>query len=76
MSSICKLSAGPRILEEVLTPLLSQLGDEESQDVVLDGLKQVMAIKSRAVLPHIVPQLIRPPVNIKALSLLCSVAGQ
>ena len=34
-----------------------------------------MAVKSRVVLPHIVPQLIKPPVNIRALALLTSVAG-
>lgn len=35
-----------------------------------------MAIKSRVVLPHIIPQLIRPPVNVRALALLTSVAGE
>jgi hypothetical protein len=35
-----------------------------------------MAVKSRVVLPHIVPQLIRPPVNVRALALLTSVAGE
>jgi hypothetical protein len=36
-----------------------------------------MAIKSRVVLPYLVPQLIAPPrVNTKALSILASVAGE
>lgn len=47
----------------------------ERSDVALDGLRQVMAVKSRVVLPHIVPQLIQHPVNIRALALLTSVAG-
>ena len=34
-----------------------------------------MAVKSRVVLPHIVPQLVKPPVNARALALLSSVAG-
>lgn len=34
-----------------------------------------MAIKSRVVLPYLVPQLTAPPVNTKALSILASVAG-
>ena len=34
-----------------------------------------MAIKSRAVLPYMVPQLTAQPVNTKALSQLASVAG-
>lgn len=35
-----------------------------------------MAIKSRVVLPYLVPQLTAPPVNTKALSILASVAGE
>ncbi|KDR19159.1 Translational activator GCN1 [Zootermopsis nevadensis] len=43
----------------------------------LEGLRQVTAIKSRVVLPYLVPQLIAPPrVNTKALSILASVAGE
>ena len=68
--------SGQRVLEEVLTPLLEQLQEkDDDHEIVLDGLQQVMAVKSNAVLPMIIPQLIRPPVNIKALSVLSSVAG-
>ena len=35
-----------------------------------------MAIKSRAVLPYLIPQLTAKPVNTKALSILASVAGE
>ncbi len=66
---------GHRILDEILTPLLSDLSIPSKCDLALDGLKQVMAVKSSVVLPHIVPQLVQPPVNTKALSLLSSVAG-
>lgn len=45
------------------------------KEYALDGLQQVMAIKSHAVLPYLVPKLIHAPVNTKALSLLASVAG-
>ena len=86
---------GPRILDEVLTPLLNDVASQRSE-VALDGLKQVapylspnpllppaglslplqvMAVKSRVVLPHIIPQLVKPPVNARALALLSSVAG-
>jgi HEAT repeat protein len=68
---------GPRILDEVLTPLLNDLSSpSQRSEVALDGLKQVMAVKSRVVLPHIVPQLVKPPVNARALALLSSVAGE
>ena len=66
---------GTRILDEVLNPLLHELADDAG-GVALDGLQQVMAVKSRVVLPHIVPQLIAPPVNPKALAVLCAVAGE
>ena len=74
-SFICPSPAGPRILDEVLSPLLLDLSREDRSEIALDGLKQVMAVKSRVVLPHIIPQLVRPPVNTKALALLSSVAG-
>lgn len=72
------LLLGPRVLDDVLSPLLSDLSSPSSQrsEVALDGLRQVMAVKSRVVLPHLVPQLIQPPVNIRALALLTSVAGE
>lgn len=64
------------MLDEILTPLLSGVSDgSDGSDVALDALRQLMAVKSRVVLPHVVPQLIQPPVNVRALALLTSVAG-
>ena len=45
-------------------------------EYALDGLKQVMFIKSRVVLPYLVPQLTEAPVNTEALCILASVAGE
>lgn len=58
--------------------MLTQLNspDQAEAENTLDGLRQVMAIKSRVVLPYLVPQLTSPPVNTKALSILASVAGE
>ena len=42
----------------------------------LDGLRQVMAIKAKAVLPYLVPQLISPTVNTRALASLAPVSGE
>ncbi len=53
-----------------------QSSDDEERLLVLDGLQQIMSIRSNVVLPMVIPQLIKPPVNIKALSLLSTVAGQ
>ena len=66
------------MLEEILTPLVDKLqssADDEERMLVLDGLQQIMAVRSNVVLPMIIPHLIQPPVNIKALALLSSVAG-
>ncbi|XP_006865512.1 PREDICTED: translational activator GCN1 [Chrysochloris asiatica] len=66
---------GHQALEDILPFLLKQLEDEEVSEFALDGLKQVMAIKSRVVLPYLVPKLTTPPVNTRVLAFLSSVAG-
>ena len=66
---------GQKVLEEILSPLLELLQEDAEKEQVLDGLQQVMAVKSHAVLPMMVPQLVTPPVNTKALATLASVAG-
>ncbi|KAF7282220.1 hypothetical protein GWI33_003020 [Rhynchophorus ferrugineus] len=71
-------TVGSRALDDILPTLLNQLNDNNPTVVecTLDGLRQVMAIKSRVVLPYLVPQLTAPPANTKALSILASVAGE
>ncbi|KAK1328698.1 hypothetical protein QTO34_012273 [Cnephaeus nilssonii] len=66
---------GHQALEDILPFLLKQLDDDEVSEFALDGLKQVMAIKSRVVLPYLVPKLTAPPVNTRVLAFLSSVAG-
>ncbi|XP_044304801.1 eIF-2-alpha kinase activator GCN1 [Varanus komodoensis] len=66
---------GYQALEDILPFLLKQLENEELSEFALDGLKQVMAVKSRVVLPYLVPKLISPPVNTRVLAFLSSVAG-
>ncbi|XP_065343673.1 stalled ribosome sensor GCN1 isoform X1 [Cloeon dipterum] len=70
-------TVGARALDDILPAMLHQLSDPELAEYTLDGLRQVMAIKSRVVLPYLVPQLTAPPkANTKALSILASVAGE
>ncbi|XP_011647093.1 eIF-2-alpha kinase activator GCN1 [Pogonomyrmex barbatus] len=71
-------TVGVRALDDILPAMLTQLNspDPAEAENTLDGLRQVMAIKSRVVLPYLVPQLASPPVNTKALSILASVAGE
>ncbi|XP_053784029.1 stalled ribosome sensor GCN1 [Desmodus rotundus] len=66
---------GHQALEDILPFLLKQLEDDEVSEFALDGLKQVMTIKSRVVLPYLVPKLTTPPVNTRVLAFLSSVAG-
>lgn len=68
---------GPKSLDEVLPPLLKQLNDPALSDNTLKGLKQIMARKSRVVLPFILPYLTdHQPVNTKALAVLAPVSGE
>lgn len=71
-------TVGSRALDDILPSMLQGLSDPDPKiaENTLDGLRQVMAIKSRVVLPYLVPQLTAPPVNTKALSILVSVAGE
>uniref|UniRef100_A0A3P8W649 GCN1 activator of EIF2AK4 n=1 Tax=Cynoglossus semilaevis TaxID=244447 RepID=A0A3P8W649_CYNSE len=66
---------GHQALDDILPTLLKQLDDEETAGFALDGLKQVMAVKSRSVLPYLVPKLTAPPVNTRVLAFLSAVAG-
>merc|ERR1719400_2754779 len=69
-------TVGGRALDDILPCMLEQLSDPSLHENTLDGLRQIMAIKSRAVLPYLIPQLTASPVNTKALSILASVAGE
>eukprot|EP00092_Neocalanus_flemingeri_P000097 GFUD01000099.1.p1 GENE.GFUD01000099.1~~GFUD01000099.1.p1 ORF type:complete len:2003 (+),score=661.60 GFUD01000099.1:178-6009(+) len=69
-------TVGGRALDDILPSMLEQLSDPALHENTLDGLRQIMAIKSRAVLPYLIPQLTASPVNTKALSILASVAGE
>ena len=67
----------PKILGYIiLNPLFRLQESQRIYDNTIDGLRQVMAIKARAVLPYLVPQLIAPPVNTQALASLAPVSGE
>jgi hypothetical protein len=70
---------GSKALEEVCLHMFKQISDEsvdkEFSERALDGLKQIMYIKSRALLPFLLPHLTQPPVNIEALCKLCCCAS-
>ncbi|KAK9522292.1 hypothetical protein VZT92_018767 [Zoarces viviparus] len=66
---------GYQALDDILPTLLKHLDNEETAAFALDGLKQVMAVKSRSVLPYLVPKLTAAPVNTRVLAFLSAVAG-
>lgn len=50
-------AVGVRALDEILPYLLNLLGDANTGEYALDGLRQVMALKSRVLWPYLVPQV-------------------
>ncbi|GAU13582.1 hypothetical protein TSUD_346860 [Trifolium subterraneum] len=71
-------SAGLQAIDEIVPTLLHALEDDETSDTALDGLKQILSVRTSAVLPHILPKLVHPPLsafNAHALGALAEVAG-
>ncbi|XP_028076105.1 protein ILITYHIA-like [Camellia sinensis] len=71
-------SAGLQAIDEIVPTLLHALEDDEASDTALDGLKQILNVRTAAVLPHILPKLVHPPLsafNAHALGALAEVAG-
>ncbi|TKY61324.1 Translational activator GCN1 [Spatholobus suberectus] len=71
-------SAGMLAIDEIVPTLLHALEDDEISDTALDGLKQILSVRTSAVLPHILPKLVHPPLsafNAHALGALAEVAG-
>ncbi|KAI8008866.1 Protein ILITYHIA [Camellia lanceoleosa] len=58
--------------------LYKALEDDETSDTALDGLKQILHVRTAAVLPHILPKLVHSPLSAftaHALGALAEVAG-
>ncbi|CAL5337570.1 unnamed protein product [Camellia sinensis] len=71
-------SAGLQAIDEIVPTLLHALEDDEASDTALDGLKQILNVRTAAVLPYILPKLVHPPLsafNAHALGALAEVAG-
>lgn len=71
-------SAGLQAIDEIVPTLLHALEDDQTSDTALDGLKQILSVRTTAVLPHILPKLVHLPLsafNAHALGALAEVAG-
>ncbi|KAK4356440.1 hypothetical protein RND71_025411 [Anisodus tanguticus] len=54
-------NAGIQAIDEIVPTILHALEDEETSDTALDGLKQILSVRTTAVLPHILPKLVHLP---------------
>lgn len=71
-------NAGMQAIDEIVPTLLHALEDDETSDTALDGLKQILSVRTAAVLPHILPKLVHPPLtafNAHAVGAVAEVAG-
>ncbi|CAI9767444.1 unnamed protein product [Fraxinus pennsylvanica] len=71
-------SAGMQAIDEIIPTLLHALEDEQMSATALDGLKQILSVRTTVVLPHILPKLVNLPLNAfnaHALAALAEVAG-
>ncbi|KAF9937443.1 translational activator of GCN4 [Mortierella alpina] len=69
---------GPKAIDEILPSLLANLQSGEKSEYALEGLKEIMAVRSNVVFPVLIPTLIAQPIsafNARALGSLVSVAG-
>jgi hypothetical protein len=69
---------GVKCLDDVVIHLFEEMKKTQNKEMserALDGLKQVMKVKSRVILPYLIPHLTQPPVNINALCKLCCCAS-
>jgi HEAT repeat protein len=71
-------SVGARIIHEILPHLLEDMQKEDLRAHALEGLKEVLIVRSNQVLPHLIPELLEPPLtesNCRALASVAQVSG-
>ncbi|KAG7588786.1 HEAT type 2 [Arabidopsis suecica] len=56
-------SAGLQAMDEIIPTLLKALEDDEMSTTALDGLKQIISVRTAAVLPHILSKLVHLPLS-------------
>ncbi|CAE5962839.1 unnamed protein product [Arabidopsis arenosa] len=56
-------SAGLQAMDEIIPTLLEALEDDEMSTTALDGLKQIISVRTAAVLPHILSKLVHLPLS-------------
>ncbi|KAF9271074.1 translational activator of GCN4, partial [Mortierella antarctica] len=69
---------GPRAIDEILPSLLANLHTGDKFEYALEGLKEILAVRSNVVFPVLIPTLIAQPIaafNGRALGSLVSIAS-
>ncbi|KAL5971896.1 eIF-2-alpha kinase activator GCN1 [Taenia solium] len=64
-----------RAIDEILPELFALLDDLQRRDFALDGIRQLLAIRGRAVMPYLVPKLTHPRLDAKTFAYLAPIAG-
>lgn len=64
-----------RAIDEILPELFALLDDPQKSDFALDGIRQLLAIRGRAVMPYLVPKLTHPRLDAKTFAYLAPIAG-
>ncbi|TID26219.1 hypothetical protein CANINC_002808 [Pichia inconspicua] len=69
-------SIGNSAVDEVIPQLLEMLNSSDGSDDALFALQEIMATKSDVIFPILIPSLLSPPINGRAIGALAEAAGR
>lgn len=64
-----------RAVDSILPDIFAHLDDPASKEAALDGIRQLLALRGRAVMPYLVPKLTQPTLDAKTFAYLAPIAG-
>lgn len=64
-----------RAVDEILPDLFIRLEDPQCRDYALDGIRHLLALRGRAVMPFLIPRLTQPRLDAKTFAFLAPIAG-
>eukprot|EP00001_Collodictyon_triciliatum_P024590 04502_4 len=65
---------GNKAMDEILPQLLHLLEDSHMSDRALDGIRQILEMKSASVLSYLIPKMIQPPMKVTNARALSAIA--
>ncbi|KAL7064641.1 hypothetical protein AAHC03_05229 [Spirometra sp. Aus1] len=66
---------GIRALDEILPDLFALLDQSETNPQALDGIRQLLVLRGKAVMPYLVPKLTQPKLDAKTFAFFAPIAG-